>query len=47
MLKDKTVGFIGAGNMGGAILRGLLQSGTVEKSRVHVCDIDAGKLAAL
>ncbi|MDR1728314.1 MAG: pyrroline-5-carboxylate reductase [Acidobacteriota bacterium] len=47
MLKDKTVGFVGAGNMGGAILRGLLQSGRVDKSQIVVSDIDAGKLSAL
>ena len=47
MLKDKTIGFIGAGNMGSAIMRGLLQSGQVKKSHIIASDIDEGKLTAL
>ena len=33
----KTVGFIGCGNMGKAILRGILDSGWVSASKVMVC----------
>ncbi|MDR0843475.1 MAG: pyrroline-5-carboxylate reductase [Acidobacteriota bacterium] len=47
MLKDKIIGFIGTGNMGGAVLRGLLQSGRAEKSNVIASDSDKGKLSAL
>lgn len=32
------VGFIGAGNMGGAILKGCIESGVIESKKVIVCD---------
>ncbi|MEQ8274140.1 MAG: pyrroline-5-carboxylate reductase [Deltaproteobacteria bacterium] len=35
-LKDKTIAVIGVGNMGGALLGGLIDSGAVEKDRVVV-----------
>ena len=47
MLKEKILGFIGAGNMGSAIIRGLLQSGQTEKSNIIASDIDEAKLATL
>ena len=42
-----TVGVIGAGSMGGAIARGLVEAGAIEGSRVLVCDHNASKLEAL
>ncbi len=36
-------GFIGAGNMGGAILRGALESGVLDKSSAYVCGRDKAK----
>ena len=33
-----TVGFIGAGNMGGAILSGLMKNGGMDAANVYVCD---------
>lgn len=42
-----TVGVIGAGSMGGAIARGLVQSGAMAGERVLVCDHNADKLSAL
>lgn len=44
---DLTVGVIGAGSMGGAIARGLVQSGVMAGERVLVCDHSADKLSAL
>ena len=44
---DLTVGVIGAGSMGGAIARGLVQSGAMAGERVLVCDHNASKLSAL
>jgi len=44
MLDGKTIGFIGAGNMGGAIVRGLVQSGRVNKTDIIVSDADIGRL---
>lgn len=43
----KRVGFIGAGNMGSAILRGMLDAGYVKASQVAVCDTSRRKLEEL
>lgn len=41
------LGFIGAGNMGGAILRGYLASGRIQRKDVFVCGRDLDKLEKL
>ena len=41
------LGFIGAGNMASAILRGVLQKGFLPASDVLICDVDAAKRDAL
>lgn len=41
------IGFIGAGNMGGAILRGCLAAGQISPQEVHVCGKNREKLEAL
>ena len=38
-----TVGFLGYGNMGSAILKGLLETGTVAPANAAVFDVDAAK----
>jgi len=43
-LKDKTVGFLGAGNMGEAIIKGLLQTGLVPTSAIAATDARADRL---
>ncbi len=43
----KTIGIIGAGSMGGAIARGLLESGFVRPAELAVCDPRAEALQAL
>ncbi|MFM1897549.1 MAG: Pyrroline-5-carboxylate reductase [Pseudomonadota bacterium] len=43
---DLDIGFIGAGNMAGALIRGLLQQG-VPAGRIRAADIDATKLEEL
>ena len=35
-IQGKTVGFLGAGNMGEAMIKGLLEGGLVEIGRAHV-----------
>ncbi|MBO5247657.1 MAG: pyrroline-5-carboxylate reductase [Eubacterium sp.] len=35
----KRIGFIGCGNMGGAILKGIVQSGIAQKEQIYVYDI--------
>ncbi len=43
---DTTIGFIGAGNMAGALIEGLLANG-VQPDRLWASDTDSGKLTAL
>jgi len=45
-LKDKMIGVVGLGNMGGAILKGLISSGTVKRKRLTGFDNDPHKCAA-
>jgi pyrroline-5-carboxylate reductase len=44
MFSGKVVGFIGAGNMGEILIRGLIQSGKVSKSNILACDISRDRL---
>ncbi len=40
---DKKIGFIGAGNMGGAIASGLIGSGVIDPKHIFVADLDVSK----
>ncbi len=44
---DGTLGFIGAGNMAGALIKGLLHSGTVKPNHVVASDVSPERLAHL
>jgi len=44
MFSGKVVGFIGAGNMGEILIRGLIQSGKVSKSNILACDMRTERL---
>ena len=44
MLDGKTIGFIGAGNMGGVLIRGLVQSGKADKAEIIVSDVNKDRL---
>ena len=44
MVASKTIGFIGGGNMGEALIKGLLQSGRFDASRIRVSDISQERL---
>ena len=44
MLDGRIIGFIGAGNMGGALIRGLIQSDKVSKSEILVSDANKDRL---
>jgi pyrroline-5-carboxylate reductase len=44
MLNGKVVGFIGAGNMGEVLIRGLIQSGKVEKTDIIASDASPERL---
>lgn len=44
---NKILGFIGAGNMGQALIKGLLKAGMIEPQRIVATDIDKSKLAIL
>ncbi len=37
-IENLKIGFIGAGNMGGAILKGIVESGTVAKNQIYVSE---------
>ncbi len=41
------IGFIGAGNMGGAILRGMLDAGYIKASQAVVCDVSRRRMEEL
>ncbi|KPK53837.1 MAG: pyrroline-5-carboxylate reductase [Myxococcales bacterium SG8_38_1] len=47
MSVDQTVAFIGAGNMAGALIRGLIGTGTVPADRIVAADPDRARLDAL
>ena len=44
MVASKTIGFIGGGNMGEALIKGLLQSGRFDANRIRVSDISQDRL---
>jgi pyrroline-5-carboxylate reductase len=46
-MEGKNIGFVGAGNMAGALIRGLLHSGTVTPSQIQASDVRAERLAEL
>lgn len=46
-IKGKKVGFLGAGNMGEAMIKGLLQAGLVDAQDVCATDVRADRLAQL
>src|SRR5690606_36087947 len=46
-MHDKTIGFVGAGNMAAALIRGLLASETVRPSQIWASDVRAERLAEL
>jgi pyrroline-5-carboxylate reductase len=46
-LKGKRVGFLGAGNIGDAMIKGLLQSGLVPAGAIHTSDARPDRLAQI
>jgi pyrroline-5-carboxylate reductase len=47
MMKDKKIGFLGGGNMAGALIKGLLHSGTMDKSQIQASDVRVERLVEL
>jgi len=47
MCMQTRIGFIGTGNMGASILRGILRSGTVGHENIYIFDTDKNKMEAL
>lgn len=47
MFDNKTIGFIGAGNMGQAMIKGLIASKTVTPQQIIAADVNTSALAAL
>ena len=46
-MKSSRIGFLGAGNMAGALVSGLLASGSVDKTQVRISDSSPQRLAEL
>jgi pyrroline-5-carboxylate reductase len=46
-MEDKKIGFVGAGNMAGALIKGLLHSGTVTSQQIQASDVRDERLAEL
>jgi pyrroline-5-carboxylate reductase len=46
-MQGRTIGFLGAGNMAGALIRGLLASGTVTPAQVRASDVRQERLEQL
>jgi pyrroline-5-carboxylate reductase len=46
-MENRRIGMLGAGNMAGALIRGLLASGTVEPSQVRASDVRRERLEEL
>ena len=46
-MKDTKIGFVGAGNMAGALIKGLLHSGTVTPAQILASDVREERLAEL
>lgn len=44
---NKVIGFIGSGNMGGAMIGGIIQSGLVAREQIYVSDINEAALAQM
>jgi pyrroline-5-carboxylate reductase len=47
MFTDKTIGFIGSGNMGSAMINGLIASRTLEPTQIITSDVNADRLKQL
>ena len=47
MIETKKIGFIGGGQMGGAIFSGIVNSGVVPANQVYITDINAQRLAEI
>jgi len=47
MSEEHTIAFVGAGNMAGALIRGLIGTGTVPADRIIAADPDQDRLSAL
>ncbi len=46
-LREKKIGFIGAGNMASAMINGLIKAEIVEKGNIYVSDLDTDKINTL
>jgi pyrroline-5-carboxylate reductase len=46
-MKDQKIGFVGAGNMAGALIKGLLHSGTVGAAQIQASDVRDERRAEL
>src|SRR5574340_1748614 len=47
MAETQALGVIGVGQMGGALVRGLVRAGALAPAQLAVCDVDSARAAAL
>ncbi|MBN1868566.1 pyrroline-5-carboxylate reductase [Candidatus Sumerlaeota bacterium] len=47
MSENWVLGFIGAGNMGSALIRGVIEAGLLSADRIRIADVDARKTSSL
>ncbi len=47
MLKDRLIGFIGSGNMGEALIKGLISSKRLNQNQIIACDKDRERLSRI
>src|SRR5258708_24320794 len=47
MMQNKKIGFVGGGNMAGALIKGLLHSGTMTPSQIQASDVREERLVEL
>ena len=46
-MSEYTLGFVGAGNMASAIIKGAVEKNVTAAKNIYVCDVEVSKIKAL